>query len=110
MVTRGVAIRGAGPCATGKPFWCATGKLFPSSVPGDFADEDSLPWITAEVMKRSKLEEEDRAARRCLEEELNNLRYEQGVAASRQDEEKRKKWEEEMQDQSSEYDFSSDSE
>ena len=68
-------------------------------------------------MKRSKLEEEDRTARRRLEEELENLHYEQGLAASRQEEEKRKKWEEEkkkweeeMQDQSSEYDFSSDSE
>ena len=56
-------------------------------LPGDFADEDSLPWITTEVMKRSKLEEEDRAARRRLEEELENLRYEQGLAASRQEEE-----------------------
>ena len=79
-------------------------------LPGDYADEDSLPWITAEVMKRSKLEEEDRSAWRRLEVELDNLRYEQGLAASRQEEEKRKKWEEEMQDQSSEYDFSSNSE
>ena len=46
-------------------------------LPEDFADEDSLPWITAEVMKRNKLEEED----------LDNLRYKQGLAISRQEEE-----------------------
>ena len=52
-------------------------------LPGDFADEDSLSWITGEVMKRSKLEEENRAAWRRLEEELKNLCYEQGLTTSR---------------------------
>ena len=32
FLTCGVAIRGAGPYATGKQNWCATGNPFPSSV------------------------------------------------------------------------------
>ena len=44
-------------------------------LPGDFVDDDNLPWITADVLERSKQEEEDHAERRRMTEELDELRF-----------------------------------
>ena len=52
-------------------------------LPGDFAAEQDLPWIMEEVIQRSVEEERQLGARRVMEAELDELRLQYALAASR---------------------------
>ena len=53
-----------------------------SLIPADFADDDNLPWITNEVIQRSKEHEQELEARRRLEQELDDIHLEKGIQTS----------------------------
>ena len=48
-------------------------------LPGDFADEEDLPWIIDEVIQRSKEQQQELDVRRHLEEELDEILLEKAL-------------------------------
>ena len=52
-------------------------------APGDYVHDDDLAWITAEMIERIKEEQQQLDARCEMEEELDELRLQQGLEASR---------------------------
>ena len=53
-----------------------------SLIPANFSDDDHLPWITNEVIQRSKEHEQELEACRLLEQELDDIQLEHGIQAS----------------------------
>ena len=51
-------------------------------LPGDFAADEDLDWITEEVIQRSQQQQQEVEVRHQEIEELNKLRLERGIEAS----------------------------
>ena len=51
-------------------------------LPGDYVDDGDLDWVTAELMERTKDEQQQLVARRQMEEELNEFRYRHAIEES----------------------------
>ena len=54
----------------------------PGLLPGDFADDEHLDWITAEVIERSKQQQQEEEADRQMKKELEERRVQAAIHES----------------------------
>ena len=54
-------------------------------LPGDFVDDGDLDWVTAELMERTKDEQQQLEADREMKRELYEYRYRQAIEESKAD-------------------------